>query len=66
MLRIAYKIYYQIHCDLFFIDWEQAREIDDVAINKLESKKTPQSVSTWRKLFIANEYNELQTVRRTK
>ena len=40
--------------DIFFIDWESPR------IYRHNQRKAVTSVSPWRRLYIANEFNELQ------
>lgn len=76
-IRILEILYVQCHTDMFFIDWEKprgptvrlgadfemgmrARE-GEVALPS--ANKYP-PVSIWRTLFMANEWSELQTVRR--
>ncbi|KAH8065036.1 hypothetical protein JL722_1932 [Aureococcus anophagefferens] len=49
-------IYDQCSVDIFFVDWERPRS---------ETLRHKVPVSIWRTLFVANEWNELQTVRRT-
>ena len=53
-------MYWQSNYDIFFLDWEKPRATLTPA-----GKKTTAPVSTWRQFFIANEWNELQTVRLT-
>lgn len=53
-ISVLQLVYDQCANDVFFLDWESPRATDDDA---------PQ-VSVWRTLFIANEWNELQTERR--
>jgi len=45
-------IYKQCVADIFFVDWEQ-------------SKKGSKTVSVWRSILCINEWNEMQTMRRT-
>uniref|UniRef100_A0A8D8X0C7 Meckelin n=1 Tax=Cacopsylla melanoneura TaxID=428564 RepID=A0A8D8X0C7_9HEMI len=52
IVRLVYK---QISVDIFFIDWERPRP----------SNTTQQPVSIWRTYFIANEWNEIQSKRKT-
>ena len=47
--------------DLFFIDWEKPRRV----LDKGGEAEDAAPVSCWRTLFIANEWNELQTIRKT-
>jgi meckelin len=48
-------IWRQINVDVFFVDWEQPRVKTQMNF----------SVSAWRTYFVANEWNEIQTVRKT-
>ncbi|KAL1449101.1 hypothetical protein WDU94_000334 [Cyamophila willieti] len=52
IVRLVYK---QISVDIFFIDWERPRP----------SNAAQQPVSIWRTYFIANEWNEIQSKRKT-
>lgn len=52
LFHIIHLVYRQASVDLFFIDWEPAR-------------KENKSVSVWRTILVANEWNEMQTLRRT-
>lgn len=58
---IVYTIFMQIRTDVFFIDWEKSRKV----LSKEGAKEEPSPVSAWRMLMVANEWNELQTVRVT-
>ena len=58
-INIAYKLYSQIHVDIFFIDWERPRP----GKNEM-NKKDKEEVSIIRTLFVANEWRELQTARK--
>lgn len=53
-LCVVYKIIEQSTIDIFFIDWEKPN------VQIKDSVKTEQ-VTAWRAIFLANEYNELQT-----
>lgn len=52
LIHILHMIYRQANADLFFIDWEPSR-------------KDNNSVSVWRTILVANEWNEMQSIRRT-
>jgi meckelin len=52
LYHILHMVYRQANVDLFFIDWEPAR-------------KENKSVSVWRTILVANEWNEMQAIRRT-
>lgn len=47
--------------DIFLIDWERPRATG--GFNSTEIQQQP--VSIWRTYFVANEWNEIQTKRRT-
>lgn len=47
--------------DIFFLDWEKPRRI----LAKGGGREEPGPVSAWRTLLVANEWNELQTLRFT-
>eukprot|EP00051_Salpingoeca_urceolata_P013872 m.175519 g.175519 ORF g.175519 m.175519 type:complete len:968 (+) comp17921_c0_seq7:1121-4024(+) len=49
-LAVVYLIFWQCNIDIFFLDWEIPRG---------------GQVSVWRPYFIVNEWNELQTFRKT-
>ena len=53
---VAKLVLDQCSVDIFFIDWERARA---------SSTRHRAPVSVWRTLFVANEWNELQTARKT-
>lgn len=59
ILSMAYKIYFeQGSLDIFFIDWETPKNY------QLTSNSAPvKGVNPWRRLFVANEFNELQNMR---
>lgn len=50
------QIWRQINVDLFLIDWEKPKQHSS-------SSDHSNNVSVWRKLFVANEWNELATTR---
>ena len=53
---ICHMTYRQAMADIFFIDWEPA---------KSKSRRGEGSVSVWRTILVANEWNEMLSVRRT-
>lgn len=58
IVALAYKIYFeQSKMDIFFIDWETPKNY------QLAGMPPIKGVSPWRRLFVANEFNELQTQR---
>ena len=61
MVDLYHVISFQISVDVFFIDWERPRPLPR-GNNQGVDPKAP--VSVWRTLFIGNEWNELQTLRK--
>lgn len=53
-------IWYQICVDIFLVDWERPR-----TAHHDDDPTQPNSVSIWRTYFVANEWNEIQTLRKT-
>lgn len=53
----------QIKIDIFLIDWERPRATG--GFNATEGQQQQQPVSIWRTYFVANEWNEIQTKRKT-
>ncbi|PNW74089.1 hypothetical protein CHLRE_13g584901v5 [Chlamydomonas reinhardtii] len=60
-LGMLWMLWGQIRTDIFFIDWEKSRKV----LSKEGSREENSPVSCWRMLMVANEFNELQTVRIT-
>ncbi|XP_072136034.1 meckelin-like isoform X4 [Mobula birostris] len=62
-LQLIHILMIQMTVSIFLIDWEKpkGRQLPTSA----ESKPSPSSVSIWRTYFIANEWNEIQTKRKT-
>lgn len=60
LFRMLEILFEQTNVAIFFIDWERSR-------GHMTSGKRPKAtpVSVWRTIFIANEWNELQTARKT-
>ncbi|XP_075776499.1 meckelin isoform X2 [Pelodiscus sinensis] len=64
-LQFLHKLFSQLTVDVFFIDWERPKGKVLKAIEGeggIKSAAAP--VSIWRTYFIANEWNEIQTVRK--
>lgn len=54
----------QVTVDIFFIDWEKPRgKICAPGPSNSETQTKTAPVSMWRTYFVANEWNELQTIR---
>ncbi|NXO00768.1 MKS3 protein, partial [Rhinopomastus cyanomelas] len=55
----------QLTIDIFFIDWERPKgKVLKAVEGKGVTKSAAAPVSIWRTYFIANEWNEIQTVRK--
>lgn len=63
IFRLLEILWVQTRVDIFFVDWEKSRGRFVSREPGKKSKNAP--VSIWRTLFAANEWNELQTARRT-
>lgn len=64
-LQFMHKLISQITIDIFFIDWERPKRSVIKAVEgegSVRSAAVP--VSIWRTYFVANEWNEIQTVRK--
>jgi meckelin len=57
LLAILLQIRYQSNVDIFFLDWEQQIEYKD-------EEDLNRGISIWRTLFVANEFNELNVLRK--
>ena len=55
----------QIFFDIFFIDWERPQGRVNQSTQGGGAGGSDAPVSIWRTLFIANEWNEIQTIRKT-
>ena len=55
-----FRIYNQINCDVFFIDWEHDKDILETVMGKTMNKPYK---SPWRSIHIVNQYNLLQKTR---
>ncbi|XP_028416781.1 LOW QUALITY PROTEIN: meckelin-like [Dendronephthya gigantea] len=60
-IDLVHVISSQTSIDVFFVDWERPRPLPR-STNQGVDAKAP--VSVWRTLFIGNEWNELQTLRK--
>jgi meckelin len=54
---VIYRLVEQCNADIFIIDWERSK-------GQLLREEKNASVSMWRSIFVANELNELQNLRR--
>ncbi|KAM4736601.1 meckelin [Anableps anableps] len=64
-VQFLHKLYLQVTVDIFLIDWERPRIKGNRTLQAHgDSKRDPSPVSIWRTYFVANEWNELQTIRK--
>uniref|UniRef100_A0A8D0HDF1 Transmembrane protein 67 n=1 Tax=Sphenodon punctatus TaxID=8508 RepID=A0A8D0HDF1_SPHPU len=64
-LHFLHMLASQLTVDIFFIDWERPKGRVLKAIEGENGiRSAPAPVSIWRTYFIANEWNEIQTVRK--
>jgi len=59
-LYMFFRIYEQVNCDVFFIDWEHDKDILESVAGKTTNKPYK---SPWRSIHIVNQYNLLQRSR---
>uniref|UniRef100_A0A671UFM8 Transmembrane protein 67 n=1 Tax=Sparus aurata TaxID=8175 RepID=A0A671UFM8_SPAAU len=68
-VQFLHKLILQVSVDIFFIDWERprsktSRTVQGFSIFSLSLYFAPSPVSIWRTYFVANEWNEIQTIRK--
>ncbi|KAJ8004941.1 hypothetical protein DPEC_G00141510 [Dallia pectoralis] len=64
-VQFLHKFIQQLSVDIFFIDWERSRSSKLIqSSGNVEAKRDPSPVSIWRTYFVANEWNEIQTIRK--
>ncbi|XP_037640289.1 meckelin isoform X2 [Sebastes umbrosus] len=66
-IQFLHKLVLQVSVDVFFIDWERPRSKASRPVQVSaagEPKRDPSPVSIWRTYFVANEWNEIQTIRK--
>ncbi|XP_029928029.1 meckelin isoform X2 [Myripristis murdjan] len=64
-IQFLHKLIQQLSIDVFFIDWERPRSKASRTFQAAsEPKRDPSPVSIWRTYFVANEWNEIQTIRK--
>ena len=61
---LVHMFWVQINIDIFFLDWEKSRGKVTQPSQGGESGQVDAPVSIWRTFFVANEWNEIQTVRK--
>ena len=67
LLHILYLLWHQCTVDVFFIDWERPRGVlltssQPVGANQATPTTATAPVSIWRTYFVANEWNEIQSI----
>lgn len=65
LLEVVHMLLTQTFFDIFFIDWERPQGRVNQPAQGGGTGATDAPVSIWRTLFIANEWNEIQTIRKT-
>ncbi|KAL7840509.1 hypothetical protein AOLI_G00258320 [Acnodon oligacanthus] len=64
-VHFLHKLLVQLSVDIFFIDWERPRSKTSRFVEGSGEGKPPAApVSIWRTYFVANEWNEIQTIRK--
>ncbi|XP_066503686.1 meckelin isoform X2 [Hoplias malabaricus] len=64
-VHFLHNLMMQLSVDIFFIDWERPRSKASKTVDGSgEGKSQAAPVSIWRTYFVANEWNEIQTIRK--
>ncbi|XP_072855213.2 meckelin [Pogona vitticeps] len=64
-LQFLHLLVSQFTTDIFFIDWERPKgKVLKAVEGENGMRSVPVPVSIWRTYFIANEWNEIQTIRK--
>ncbi|KAA0703332.1 Meckelin Meckel syndrome type 3 protein [Triplophysa tibetana] len=64
-VQFLHKLFVQLSVDIFFVDWERPRgKASKHVEGSGEGKSQASPVSIWRTYFVANEWNEIQTIRK--
>ncbi|AWO96636.1 putative meckelin isoform 2 [Scophthalmus maximus] len=64
-VQFLHKLMLQVSVDVFLIDWERPRSKANRTVQATgEPKRDPSPVSIWRTYFVANEWNEIQAIRK--
>lgn len=64
IVDVLHMLWSQISFEIFFVDWERPQGRVNQPTQGGEAGATDAPVSIWRTLFIANEWNEIQTIRK--
>ncbi|XP_061531244.1 meckelin-like [Phycodurus eques] len=66
-VQFLHKLIVQLSVDVFFVDWERPRSKASRTVSASgQQKRDPSQVSIWRTYFVANEWNEIQTIRKIR
>eukprot|EP00057_Strongylocentrotus_purpuratus_P027643 XP_011682117.1 PREDICTED: meckelin [Strongylocentrotus purpuratus] len=65
LLDVIHLLVIQCRTDIFLIDWERSRGRMVQANSASNTKASVAPISAWRSFFVANEWNELQEMRRS-
>jgi meckelin len=62
-LSILYLVIEQSNVDIFLIDWERQPKLESIKSRTIngEEELKKDNIIIWRSLFLANEWNEIQT-----
>nr|XP_020462774.1 meckelin isoform X1 [Monopterus albus] len=64
-VQFLHKLIVQVSVDVFLIDWERPRSQASRTVQASgEAKRDTSPISIWRTYFVANEWNEIQTIRK--
>ncbi|XP_054637503.1 meckelin-like isoform X1 [Dunckerocampus dactyliophorus] len=64
-VQFIHKLLVHLSVDVFFIDWERPRSKPSKTVSANgQQKRDSAPVSIWRTYFVANEWNEIQTIRK--
>ncbi|XP_013860191.1 meckelin isoform X2 [Austrofundulus limnaeus] len=64
-VQFLHELYLQVSVDIFLIDWERPRSKPNRSVQgATDTQQDSSPVSIWRTYFVANEWNELQTIRK--
>lgn len=64
IIDLLHMLWSQISFEIFFVDWERPQGRVNQPTQGGEAGAMDAPVSIWRTLFIANEWNEIQTIRK--
>ena len=64
IVDVLHMLWSQISFEIFLVDWERPQGRVNQPTQGGEAGATDAPVSIWRTLFIANEWNEIQTIRK--